>query len=101
VNNLIRLIGIIDWSLGRASFAEEDFCPMEHGEWPVLPASKKSFLSGYASIRRIPDYHPKMPLLRLGRSVAIIGFSVKRGTWNRANARVYQSNRHFLERLLI
>ena len=36
-------------------YAEDDFCPMEHGEWPSDPTSKKSFLSGYASIRRFVD----------------------------------------------
>jgi Ser/Thr protein kinase RdoA (MazF antagonist) len=48
-----HLQGIIDWAGARASFAEEDFCSMEHGEWPS--DSKKSFLSGYASIRPVPD----------------------------------------------
>lgn len=89
--------GIIDWSSGRSSFAEDDFCPMEHGEWPSNPTRKKAFLSGYASIRPVPDYHIIMPFLRLNRAIATIGFTVKRGTWECSNARVYQFNRKFLE----
>lgn len=89
--------GIIDWSSGRASFAEEDFVPLEHGEWPSNSPSKKSFLAGYASIRLVPDYTAIMPLLRLNRAIAIIGFTVKRGTLQSSNTRVYQFNRGYLE----
>lgn len=92
-----KLQGIIDWASGRAGFAEEDFCPMEHGQWPIQPASKKSFFAGYGSIRPVPDYRAIMPLLRLSRAIAIIGFLVKDGTWESRNARLYQFNRQFLE----
>jgi hypothetical protein len=37
--------GIIDWSSGRGGFAEDDFCPLEFGEWPA--GCKSSFLEGY------------------------------------------------------
>jgi Ser/Thr protein kinase RdoA (MazF antagonist) len=95
-----KIRGVIDWSSGRESFAEDDFCPMEHGEWPSNPSSKKSFLSGYASIRPVPNYSAIMPFLRLNRAIATIGFTVKRGTWASSNARPYQFNRHFLEEFL-
>ena len=92
-----KIQGIIDWSSGRASFAEDDFCPIEHGEWPSNIARKKSFLVGYASIRPVPDYSAIMPFLRLNRAIATVGFTVKRGTWDNNNSRVYQYNRQFLE----
>lgn len=92
-----KLQGIIDWSSGRASFAEDDFCPMEHGEWPTDPSSKKSFLTGYASVRPVPEYGSIMPLLRLSKAFATIGFTVKCGTWNENHAKVYQFNRQFLD----
>jgi Ser/Thr protein kinase RdoA (MazF antagonist) len=92
-----KLQGIIDWAGGRGSFAEEDFCPMEHWEWPMNPDSKKSFLSGYASIRPVPDYSAIMPLLRLSRALNVVGFTVKRGIWKTNYARVYEFNRRFLE----
>lgn len=91
------LQGVIDWSSGRASFAQEDFCPLEHGEWPTNPVSKKSFFSGYASIRPVPDYRSIMPLLRLNKAFATIGFTVKRDIWQSSAAAVYQFNRRFLE----
>lgn len=92
-----KLQGIIDWSSGRASFAEDDFCPMEHGEWAIGPALKKAFLEGYGSIRKVPDYSAIMPLLRLNKAIATIGFTVKRKTWDTKNTRVYNFNYQFLE----
>lgn len=92
-----KLQGIIDWASARASFAEEDFCPLEHGEWPTQPPTKKRFLAGYASIRPVSSYSAVMPLLRLSRAIATLGFMVKRGTWDSTHSSVYQFNRRFLE----
>lgn len=92
-----RLKGIIDWASARGGFAQEDFCQLEHGGWPTNPSNKKSFLTGYASILPVPGYHDMMPLLRLGRAIAILGFTVKRGTWESSDARLYKFNRRFLE----
>lgn len=91
--------GIIDWSSGRGGFAEEDFCPLEFGEWSFESEDKNSFLQGYASIRTIPNYQLIMPLLCLNRAVAAIGFTIKRKTWKSKNAKLYQINRHYLESL--
>lgn len=94
------LKGIIDWAGARASFAEEDFCSFEHGEWLYNPITKKSFLAGYASIRPVPDYMHLIPFLRLNKAIATIGFTVKQGTWENSSSRIYQNNRQFLETLL-
>lgn len=94
-----RVQGIIDWSSGRGGFAEEDFCPLEFGEWSDSSPYKSSFLEGYASVRKIPNYKPMMSLLRLSRAVAAVGFTVKRGTWESRNSKLYQFNRRFLESL--
>ena len=77
-----KISGIIDWAGARGGFTEEDFCPLEFGEWSMNINIKQSFLNGYASIRPVPDYHNVMPLLRLSRAIATIGFTVKNGTWN-------------------
>ena len=92
-----KVQGIIDWASGRARFAEEDFCFLEHGQWQILPKHKKSFLKGYASIRALPDYRAVMPLLRVSKAIGILGFLVKQGTWNGKNSLLYQFNRQFLE----
>jgi Ser/Thr protein kinase RdoA (MazF antagonist) len=90
--------GIIDWSSARGSFAEDDFCPLEFGEWPS--ACKNDFLEGYSSIRPVPDYNNVMPLLRLNRAVSIVGFIVKKDLWKTKNANLYQINRDYLDSLL-
>lgn len=92
-----KIQGIIDWSSARAGFAEEDFYLMGEGEWRADEAGKKSFLSGYASIRPVPAFSLIMPFLRLSRAIGAIGFTVKKGTWKSSHARLYQSNRSFLE----
>lgn len=95
-----RLQGIIDWAGARASFAEEDFCSIEHGEWTNDPHFKKALLAGYATIRPVPDYARLTSFLRLNKAIATIGFTVKRGTWNNTSARLYQYNRQVLEFLI-
>lgn len=92
-----KLQGIIDWASGRASFAEEDFCPLKLGEWRLHPRSKKSFLAGYASIRPIPNYHSLMPLLQLNRVLATIGFTIKHNLWRTSHTGLYNANYHFIE----
>lgn len=95
-----KIQGIIDWSSARGGFAEEDFCPLEFGEWSTYSSYKNSFLAGYASIRKVPDYHRILPLLRLSRAIGVIGFTVKRGTWQDKGAKIYQFNRQYLESFL-
>jgi Ser/Thr protein kinase RdoA (MazF antagonist) len=95
-----KVRGIIDWSSARGGFAEEDFCPLEFGEWSTNPSYRDSFLAGYASIRKVPHYQRILPLLRLSRAIGAIGFTVKRGTWKSKGAKIYQFNRQFLESFL-
>jgi Ser/Thr protein kinase RdoA (MazF antagonist) len=95
-----KLQGIIDWSSARGGFSEEDFCPLEFGEWSTNPVNKNAFLAGYASIRKVPHYPRIMPLLRLSRAIATIGFTVKREIWESKGAKIYQFNRQYLESFL-
>lgn len=95
-----KIQGIIDWSSARGGFAEEDFCPLEFGEWSTYSSYKNSFLAGYASIRKVPDYHRILPLLRVSRAIGAIGFTVKRGTWQGKGSKIYQFNRQYLESFL-
>lgn len=92
-----KLSGIIDWSSAKASFAEEDFFTIEHGGWGNFNRHKKSLLEGYSSIRKIPEYHHLMPLLQLNRALGIIGFLVKRQTWQTSDSSIYLTNRQFID----
>lgn len=92
-----KLSGIIDWSSARSSFAEDDLCPLEHGEWPLQNSHRKSFFEGYSSIRPVPLYHDIMPLLRLHRALAVVGFTLKQGTWTTIHSQPYRFNRRFID----
>ena len=95
-----KIQGVIDWSSARGGFAEEDFCPLEFGEWSDNPAYKNAFLLGYATVRKLSDYHRILPLLRLSRAIGAIGFTVKRGTWEHKGAKIYRLSRQYLESFL-
>lgn len=97
ITNNGKVQGIIDWSSARSSFAEEDFCPLEHGEWELKETYKKKFFDGYSSIRKVPNYKKVMPLLRLHRALAVVGFTVKRGTWRTIHSKPYRRNRTYIE----
>ena len=90
-----KLKGVIDWAGARVSFAEEDFCFIEHGDW--LKKYRDTFYLGYSSIRQLPHYLPLIPFLRLNKAIATIGFLVKRDTWETTDRHLYQFNRQILE----
>jgi Ser/Thr protein kinase RdoA (MazF antagonist) len=92
-----KIQGIIDWSSARGGFAEEDLCPLEFGEWSNHADYKNAFLAGYASVRKVPDYYHILLLLRLSKAIGVIGFTVKRGTWQGKGSKIYQLNRQYLE----
>jgi len=92
-----KLVGIIDWASARFGFAEQDFCSMEHRNWPSNPKYKQALLAGYSSIRKLPNYNAVMPLLRLGRALAVIGFTVSSGTWDGKDKEIYQYNQKFID----
>lgn len=85
-----KLCGIIDWASSRSGFAEQDFCSIMKS----IPLKyEKALLEGYATIRPVPNYQAIMPLLELGRSIAVIGFTVKSDMWNTHHKELYQ---HYL-----
>ncbi|MCF7852429.1 MAG: phosphotransferase, partial [Simkaniaceae bacterium] len=92
-----QLQGIIDWASARSGFAEQDFCSIEQFKWGPHARYKKSFLDGYSSVRPIPNYQLIMPLLQLGRALAVVGYTVKSNTWNNSNSSLYTLNRQFLD----
>jgi aminoglycoside phosphotransferase (APT) family kinase protein len=92
------VLGVIDWSSAKAGFSEEDFCPFEFGEWPK--EQKDTFFKGYETVREVPNYPRIIPLLRLSRAVAAVGFTVKRDIFRGKGAGIYQFSRSYLESLL-
>ena len=95
-----KIQGIIDWSSARGGFAEEDFCLLEFGEWSTNRVLIDFFLSGYSSVRKIPDYQRLIALLRLSRAIGSIGFTVKNDIWKGKGAKIYQFSRQYIEKNL-
>lgn len=92
--------GIIDWASGRFGFAEDDLCSVEIGEWGRASfAPRIAILRGYQSVRPLPNYSAVMPLLILNRALAVIGFTVKMGTWNNRDADLYQHYKGLLQQM--
>ncbi len=91
-----ELQGVIDWSSAKSGFAEADFVPLAHGEWPD---GQETFLEGYASIRPLPSYEPILPLLILDRAVGAVGFTIKRGIYKTTHAAFYKKNLQIIEEL--
>lgn len=89
-----KLAAVIDWAGARFSFAEEDFCSIEHNSWLI---HKTTFLDGYKSVRPLPDYRRLMSFLRFTKAVATVGFTLKKKTWNTSSANLYQYNFQFLK----
>lgn len=89
-----KIQGIIDWASARFGFAEQDFCQIVHKNTFLDPKRKDHFFAGYTSKKTLPSLEI-LPLLQLGRALAVIGFSVKTG--QKENFPIYKDNRTFLE----
>ncbi|CDZ81240.1 hypothetical protein BN1013_01775 [Candidatus Rubidus massiliensis] len=76
---------------------EQDFCAIEHFKCAPHSKYKKILLEGYSSIRPVPNYQLIMPLLQLGRALAVIGYTFKSKTWDNSNSDLYTSSRQFLD----
>jgi hypothetical protein len=71
--------------------------PIESGQWSQNHTYKKALLKGYASSRPLPNYIELISLLGLSKTIGIIGFTVKRKTWNNIHFRPYHKHRLYLE----
>ena len=91
------LLGIIDWASARSGFAQEDFCSLDMGDWSEKVEIQAAFLSGYESVRPLPNFQEMMPLLRLNRSIAILGYLFREGTWQSTCKNLYQTHLQLLK----
>ncbi len=91
-----NITGLIDWESSKSSFAEEDFARMDNIIWDRDLSSKKPFLDGYSSVRKLPNIEEVMPLLRVSKCLGAIGFTIARKTWQTRDKDIYKRNLSFL-----
>lgn len=94
-----QIQGIIDWSSARNSFAQEDFISIENMKWPE--DLKNYFYDGYQSIRPLPELDLILPLLRLSKAIATIGFIVKKNTYKTKDKSLYLEHLQILKSLVV
>jgi len=97
-NNEIK--AVIDFENTKHSFAEEDFAQMQYLVWEKNDKSKIPFLEGYKTIRPLPDLNSIMYILRVWKSLATIGFTIARNTYNSSNKIIFEKNLSYLKRVL-
>lgn len=97
-NNQIK--GLIDWEIAKNGFAQEDFAQVEYLIWENFPKTKKAFLGGYQSIRKLPNLDI-MPLLRVCKAIGAIEFTIRRKTWEGSHKFVFDKNLKYLEKIFL
>lgn len=91
-----KIKGIIDWSSSRSGFAEQDFSLLEDRQWPAQPRLKEALFAGYRSIRPLPDLSKILPLVQLGRALAVVGFVLQSRDEQGKLGAFYEQKLHFL-----
>lgn len=92
-----KLAVLLDWSGSKSGFAEQDFILLHHRKWLPTYELKEAFLAGYQEIRPLPNYQAIMPLLQLGRALAIAGWCLKQGIPTEKHQALYAFNKAFLD----
>jgi Ser/Thr protein kinase RdoA (MazF antagonist) len=93
-----KIKGLIDWEIAKMGVAEEDFAQLEYLVWDNYPHTKKTFLEGYESIRKLPNIDEIMPILRVCKALGAMGFTIERKTWDKEHKFIYDLNHMFLEK---
>ncbi|MBN1248112.1 MAG: aminoglycoside phosphotransferase family protein [Anaerolineae bacterium] len=76
------ITGLIDFESARGGAADVDFVKMSHELWERTPATKQSFLDGYASIRPLPPIEETLPFYQLHNALGGIAWCVRRTNIN-------------------
>jgi len=93
-----KLVGVIDFETSRGGSAEIDFTKMAEYLWKDYPDTKSVFLSGYKSLRNIPDIEETLPIYTIHNAVGGIVWCVRR---DKLDDEFYYENLNLLETCLI
>lgn len=92
-----RLVGVIDFESSRGGSAGIDFTKVSKQIWHEYPSSKNIFISGYQSIRELPNLEEVLPIYTFYNAIGGITWCVRR---NKCNDSFFYENFEALESLL-
>ncbi len=101
IANQGQIKAVIDFENAKGSFAIEDFCQFDHLVWRHDMSSREPFLNGYEAVRPLPNNLDELlPVLRVMKALAAMGFTIRRKKWQSKLAHVYYDNFEFLKKLM-
>ncbi len=74
-----EITGLIDFESTRGGSADLDFVKIKGYVWDISPGTKDTFLTGYASVRELPDIERTMPLYELRNAFGGVAWCARRG----------------------
>lgn len=73
-----KIVGLIDFESARGASADIDFTKMQEYLWQVYPGTKEQFLTGYTSVRPLPDLETALPIYTFFNAVGGIAWCLRR-----------------------
>ncbi|MDP5275780.1 phosphotransferase [Chengkuizengella axinellae] len=77
-----HVVGVIDFESSRGGQAEVDFTQMKKYVWERYEGTEESFLSGYKSVRSLPDLENLLPFYEFYNAFGSIAWAIRRGYFN-------------------
>lgn len=77
-----NITGLLDFETARIGSADVDFSKMKLFVWDLYPNTRDEFLSGYSTVRKLPDFEKTLPFYLLFNTFTGVGWCVKREKTN-------------------
>lgn len=77
-----NVTGLLDFETARIGSADVDFSKMKLFVWDLYPNTREEFLSGYSTIRKLPNFEKTLPFYLLFNTFTGVGWCVHRGKIN-------------------
>jgi aminoglycoside phosphotransferase (APT) family kinase protein len=77
-----NIVGLLDFENSRIGSADVDFSKMKLFVWDIYSNTREEFLSGYSTIRKLPDLERTLPFYMLFNTFTGVGWCVNRGKTN-------------------
>ncbi len=92
-----KIVGLIDFESARGGSADIDFVKIRLYMWNKFPSTKKYFLDGYSSVRKLPPIDATLDLYEFYNAFGGRGWCCRR---NKLEDPFFYENKEILERIL-